>query len=359
MHPLQGQVQGRVDGQVDGGLEGGQGQAPRLQSAPPAPPFVENPTDEIPRIADPTGSNGVNGHRAASAPTDGRPAAPRRARIAHDPGPATGAMSPEDLLGGDDDEAQDDVKILGRSVTDLEAKPTANGSDANGDTADPERDDAPGPVSRMSRRSTKPKRRFRLRGKSKADAEETVLTTARPPSTSTSTSAPTSTPAGADVDVDVDQDEDAFTPGPPAVGGDWGARQAPIGGFAPAGADAPARTDVPAGLTDKAEVAPEATAEPRSNRTAATADSPAKAWLVIIAQLVGGAVAGAALWVAFRYLWGNLPPVALGAAVLATAGSVLLVRAIRRRDDLRTSLFAVLVGLVVTVSPAVLVLVSR
>jgi drug/metabolite transporter (DMT)-like permease len=114
---------------------------------------------------------------------------------------------------------------------------------------------------------------------------------------------------------------------------------------------------VPAGLTDSAELAPEVA--PADAHQAAAADSPAKAWLVIIAQLVGGAVAGAVLWVGFRYLWGKMPPLALGAAVLATAGSVLLVRAIRRSDDLRTSLLAVLVGLVVTVSPAVLVLVNR
>jgi hypothetical protein len=87
--------------------------------------------------------------------------------------------------------------------------------------------------------------------------------------------------------------------------------------------------------------------------------SPATAWLAMIAQWIGGAIGGAALWVAFRYLWTAMPVVALVAAVLVTGGLVLLVRAIRRSDDLKTTVFAVLVGLVVTVSPAVLVLVTR
>ncbi len=76
-------------------------------------------------------------------------------------------------------------------------------------------------------------------------------------------------------------------------------------------------------------------------------------------QWVAGAVGGAALWVAFRFLWSIMPVLALVAAVLTTAGLVLLVRVIRRSDDVKTTIFAVLVGVVVTVSPAVLVLVAQ
>jgi hypothetical protein len=49
----------------------------------------------------------------------------------------------------------------------------------------------------------------------------------------------------------------------------------------------------------------------------------------------------------------------LAAAVAATVGLVLLVRAIRGSDDPQTTILAVLVGLVVTISPAVLLLAVR
>jgi hypothetical protein len=82
-------------------------------------------------------------------------------------------------------------------------------------------------------------------------------------------------------------------------------------------------------------------------------------WLSLIGQWVFGAIGGAALWIGFRYLWLHVPVLALAASVAATAGLVLLVRAIRRSDDLQTTLLAVLVGLVVTISPAVLLLALR
>ncbi|HEV7791084.1 MAG TPA: hypothetical protein VGP05_18915 [Pseudonocardia sp.] len=84
-----------------------------------------------------------------------------------------------------------------------------------------------------------------------------------------------------------------------------------------------------------------------------------KAWAILIAQGIGGAVGGAVLWVGFRYLWLNLPVVALAAAVLATVGLVMVVRTIRGSDDLQTTMLAVLVGLIVTISPAVLLLAVR
>jgi hypothetical protein len=89
------------------------------------------------------------------------------------------------------------------------------------------------------------------------------------------------------------------------------------------------------------------------------ADSAGQAWAGVLAQWIIGAVGGAALWVGFRYLWRSLPVVALAAAVLVTVGLVVVVRALLRNNDLRTTLFAVLVGLLLTVSPAILVLLGR
>ncbi|AUS79069.1 hypothetical protein C1701_12695 [Actinoalloteichus sp. AHMU CJ021] len=84
--------------------------------------------------------------------------------------------------------------------------------------------------------------------------------------------------------------------------------------------------------------------------------SPVKEWLLMIGQLVVGVVGGAGLWLVFQWLWLNIPAVALVVALLVITGMVFLVRKIRRSDDLQTTLFTVLVGLIVTVSPAALLL---
>src|SRR5258706_6133304 len=107
--------------------------------------------------------------------------------------------------------------------------------------------------------------------------------------------------------------------------------------------------DQPAGL-DEVE-------EPRRRlgRSAAR-PSPGQAWAAVVAQWIVGAIGGAALWVGFRFLWRELPVVALAAAVLVTVGLVLIVRALMRNDDRRTTLFAVLVGLLLTVSPILVLL---
>ncbi|WP_344016349.1 hypothetical protein [Pseudonocardia xinjiangensis] len=89
------------------------------------------------------------------------------------------------------------------------------------------------------------------------------------------------------------------------------------------------------------------------------ADSAGQVWAAVVAQWIVGAIGGAALWVGFRFLWRSLPVVALAAAVLVTVGLVVVVRALLRNSDLRTTVFAVLVGLLLTVSPAILVLVGR
>ncbi|MFB9905184.1 hypothetical protein [Allokutzneria oryzae] len=87
--------------------------------------------------------------------------------------------------------------------------------------------------------------------------------------------------------------------------------------------------------------------------------SPVKEWLVMLAQLGGGLVGGAGLWLGFQYLWSWMAPVALFLALAVIGGMVWLVRKIRKADDLQTIVLTVLVGLVVTISPAALLLVNR
>ncbi len=99
-------------------------------------------------------------------------------------------------------------------------------------------------------------------------------------------------------------------------------------------------------------------AEAQRDRGAATGAS-GHAWAAVVAQWIAGAIGGAALWVGFRFLWRELPVVAIAAAVLVTVGLVLIVRALLRNKDTRTTIFAVLVGLLLTVSPAILVLIGR
>ncbi|GLY53883.1 hypothetical protein [Lentzea sp. NBRC 102530] len=105
----------------------------------------------------------------------------------------------------------------------------------------------------------------------------------------------------------------------------------------------------PAGLDDAAEAEEDEPAESRS---------AGKEWLIMIGQLAVGVLGGAALWLAFNYLWRSVPAAALVVALAVTVGLVLLVRKIRRADDLQTTVLAVLVGLIVTVSPAAMLLVK-
>lgn len=104
---------------------------------------------------------------------------------------------------------------------------------------------------------------------------------------------------------------------------------------------------------DEYDDAPEPAAEP------AAAASPGKQWLALAGQLAMGVVGGAAVWLGFNWLWVNIPAAALIAALLVVVALVWIVRKIRRADDLQTTVLAVLVGLVVTVSPAALLLVGR
>ena len=87
--------------------------------------------------------------------------------------------------------------------------------------------------------------------------------------------------------------------------------------------------------------------------------SPAKEWATMAGQLALGVIGGAAVWLGFNWLWGALPQAALVVALAVIVGLVLIVRKIRRAEDLQTTVLAVLVGLVVTVSPAALLLLNR
>jgi hypothetical protein len=104
---------------------------------------------------------------------------------------------------------------------------------------------------------------------------------------------------------------------------------------------------------DEYDDAAEPVAEPEP------ATSPGKAWLALAGQLAMGVVGGAAVWLGFNWLWVNIPAAALVAALLVVVALVWIVRKIRRAEDLQTTVLAVLVGLVVTVSPAALLLVGR
>ncbi len=111
-----------------------------------------------------------------------------------------------------------------------------------------------------------------------------------------------------------------------------------------------AEDEVPAGLDDVAEADEDLDDGPRR--------SAGKEWLIMIGQLAVGVLGGAGLWLAFNFLWRAVPAAALVVALAVTVGLVLLVRKIRRADDLQTTVLAVLVGLIVTVSPAAMLLVK-
>ena len=163
------------------------------------------------------------------------------------------------------------------------------------------------------------------------------------------------------------RDGAALDDGPPLPAGPVGADEEPAGlGRVRRGAalDLEKRdgdTDDGAGFDgDDDEFAPPRPRERRLGRAAAAAKASATpTWSAVVVQWIAGALGGAVLWVLFRFLWRNLPVVALASAVLVTVGLVVIVRALLHNNDRRTTIFAVLVGLLLTVSPAVLVLLGR
>lgn len=86
--------------------------------------------------------------------------------------------------------------------------------------------------------------------------------------------------------------------------------------------------------------------------------SPASQWLILVAQVLASAVAGAALFIGFQLLWRDLPWVAFALAIVVIVGLVAMVRVLRRSNDSVSIALAVIVGLGVTCGPLLLRLVS-
>lgn len=82
--------------------------------------------------------------------------------------------------------------------------------------------------------------------------------------------------------------------------------------------------------------------------------SSASQWLILIAQVLGAAVAGAALFIGFQLLWRDLPWIALALAIVVIVGLVAMVRVLRKSNDTVSISLAVIVGLGVTCGPLLL-----
>ncbi|MGN0100894.1 MAG: hypothetical protein ACI39C_08145, partial [Dietzia sp.] len=119
------------------------------------------------------------------------------------------------------------------------------------------------------------------------------------------------------------------------------------GAATPAGADERA-TDHPDGRRD-GEHAPGGADVERSS---------ASQWLILVAQVLASAVAGAALFIGFQLLWNNLTWVAFALAIVVIVGLVAMVRVLRRSNDTVSIALAVIVGLGVTCGPLLLRLVT-
>ena len=89
-----------------------------------------------------------------------------------------------------------------------------------------------------------------------------------------------------------------------------------------------------------------------------TERSGASQWLILIAQVLASAVAGAALFLGFQLLWGDLPWVAFALAIIVVFVLVGMVRVLRRSNDTVSIALAVVVGLAVTCGPLLLRLIT-
>ncbi|MFT3901057.1 MAG: hypothetical protein QM728_12560 [Gordonia sp. (in: high G+C Gram-positive bacteria)] len=86
--------------------------------------------------------------------------------------------------------------------------------------------------------------------------------------------------------------------------------------------------------------------------------SPLMQWVILIGQMLGGLVFGAAAFWGFVQLWRWNVYFALVAAALVIFGIVTLVHIVRRRHDLATTLLALGVGLFITIGPLILLATS-
>lgn len=82
-------------------------------------------------------------------------------------------------------------------------------------------------------------------------------------------------------------------------------------------------------------------------------------WLTLVGLIAAGVIGGAAVWLGFDWLWGQMKIAAAVAAVVVTVLVVIGVRLLWKARDVQTTVFAVIVGLVVTASPAVLLLFGK
>ena len=158
------------------------------------------------------------------------------------------------------------------------------------------------------------------------------------------TDAPAPTDAAASA---TDAGSDTDSDGRPGILG--GAAAAAAGGAGVAGMTAAATDGAQADRyraedTDVAHDAPERSA--------------ASQWLILIAQVLASAVAGAALFIGFQLLWGDLPWVAFALAIIVIVGLVAMVRVLRRSNDTVSIALAVIVGLGVTCGPLLLRLIT-
>ncbi|WP_227997248.1 hypothetical protein [Nocardia australiensis] len=97
----------------------------------------------------------------------------------------------------------------------------------------------------------------------------------------------------------------------------------------------------------------DAVAPSRRSRIARKAqdDANRKQWMILGGQSAGAAVAGMLLFKGFERMWEMLPWVALALAMIVILGLVALVRILRRRDDILSTVIAVVVGIFVTLGP--------
>ncbi|MEO9221673.1 MAG: hypothetical protein ABI251_07835, partial [Mycobacteriaceae bacterium] len=111
--------------------------------------------------------------------------------------------------------------------------------------------------------------------------------------------------------------------------------------------------------TDADDAEPKAVAEPETDAESETDTGPRVVGVaVLLVELLAAVAVGAALWLGFRWFWGQWPVVALVLALVVSVGSVVVIRLAHRVDDGLSMLLALVVGLVVTMSPAALTLVG-
>lgn len=155
--------------------------------------------------------------------------------------------------------------------------------------------------------------------------------------------AASATGAGADTDSDSHTSSDS--------------RTGVLGGAAAAAAGGAGVAGMTAAVTERAQAD-----QYRAEDTDAAHDTPersgASQWLILIAQVLASAVAGAALFIGFQLLWGDLPWVAFALAIIVIVGLVAMVRVLRRSNDTVSIALAVIVGLGVTCGPLLLRLIT-